>query len=165
MVLTAIIRISQVHTKTYDIWATFWQQLEGCVAILMVSLTAFRALFVSSAHRSRQREQRPPRSYRKSWYRYKSSRERERRAMERVEVEVTVPSATLTGMRTFIRGSPRTSIAPSHVQDAHDPRRHAINVTHDLRWDCDSIAPLQSLTRSGSLSTQKSREPSLVRES
>ena len=48
MVVIAIIRISQVHSSTYNIWATFWQQLEGCVAILMVSLTAFRTLFISS---------------------------------------------------------------------------------------------------------------------
>jgi len=154
MVLIAIIRISQVHIKTYNIWATFWQQLEGCVAILMVSLTAFRTLFVSSSHRSRQREQRFSHSDQRSWYRYKNSRERDGRAMGRARIEIMLFSATLTGMRTFIRGSPRTSFVPAYVRHTNGLGSNAISVTHDLKWDSDSITPLQSPTQYGSLESQ-----------
>ncbi|KAL9579386.1 MAG: hypothetical protein Q9212_005142 [Teloschistes hypoglaucus] len=148
MVLIAIIRISQVHTRTYNVWATFWQQLEGCVAILMVSLTAFRTLFVSSPHSSaaveREKAKRPSGSERRLWYKYKASSSEGKRSgsIERAQVvDVSMPSATLTGMRTFIRGSPRASImataaAPS---GSRDPRHDTIHVTSVMEWDSDSV--------------------------
>jgi len=85
--------------------------------------------------------------------------------MRRPRIEVMLPSATLTGMRTFIRGSPRASFAPTHVHHANDPGNNAINVTHDLKWDSDSITPLHSLAQYGSLTSQRSREHSPIRES
>jgi len=85
--------------------------------------------------------------------------------MGRARIEVTLPSATLTGMRTLIRGSPRASFAPTHVHQTNSPGNNAINVTHDLKWDSDSITPLQSLVQYGSLPSQGSRERSSVRES
>ncbi|KAL8687753.1 MAG: hypothetical protein Q9218_006168 [Villophora microphyllina] len=144
MVLIAIIRISQVHTATYNIWATFWQQLEGCVAILMVSLTAFRTLFVSSPQASREKAQKPSDSYRRRlWYKQKGSSEEGKGSgsVERAKVvNVTLPSATLTGMRTFIRGSPRASMAAPDREYRKDPRHDTIHVTHDLDWDSDSVS-------------------------
>ncbi|KAL8634524.1 MAG: hypothetical protein Q9228_007881 [Teloschistes exilis] len=174
MVLIAIIRISQVHTRTYNVWATFWQQLEGCVAILMVSLTAFRTLFVSSPHSSaaeREKAKRPSggEERRRLWYKYKVSSEGKgsgsipcagmvhksyravgtvhhllpARGTERAkEVDVSMPSATLTGMRTFIRGSPRASsmMAAPAPAGSRDPRHHTIRVTSVMEWDSDSVS-------------------------
>ncbi|KAL8701855.1 MAG: hypothetical protein Q9201_004683 [Fulgogasparrea decipioides] len=123
MVLIAIIRISQVHTETYNVWATFWQQLEGCIAILMVSLTAFRTLFVSTPQDSREKGQKPSDSYRRRlWYKYKGSNGSKGRILERANVDVMVPHGTLTGMRTFIRGSPRLSMAELGERWKRDPR-------------------------------------------
>lgn len=158
MVVIAIIRISQVHSPTYNIWATFWQQLEGCVAILMVSLTAFRTLFVTSPS-SESQEKAAARQhgdgYRKRlWYRYKgSSGERDDAGSGKVErakvvpVDITVPNAALTGIRTYIRGSPRLSEfdAPDW-KGGRDPRCDTIHVTHDMEWDTDSVR-LTSLHR------------------
>ncbi|KAL8901078.1 MAG: hypothetical protein Q9192_000741 [Flavoplaca navasiana] len=149
MVVIAIIRISQVHSPTYNIWATFWQQLEGCVAILMVSLTAFRTLFISSpTHSQEKRGQKNSDGYRKRlWYKYKSftsERDEKRGEIERakiVPVDVTVPNATLTGMRTYIRGSPRQSaFAAPEWNGERDPRHDTIHVTHDMEWDTDSVS-------------------------
>ncbi|KAL8667317.1 MAG: hypothetical protein Q9202_000891 [Teloschistes flavicans] len=149
MVLIAIIRISQVHTQTYNIWATFWQQLEGCVAILMVSLTAFRTLFVSSPQASEEKAMRPSGSERRRlWYKYKGSSDGGGKASGSVErakmVDMTMPSATLTGMRTFIRGSPRASVA-SPPGFTRDPRHDTIHVTRELEWDSDNVSYCPSL--------------------
>ncbi|KAL8892930.1 MAG: hypothetical protein Q9215_000294 [Flavoplaca cf. flavocitrina] len=149
MVVIAIIRISQVHSPTYNIWATFWQQLEGCVAILMVSLTAFRTLFISShTHSQEKRGQKNSDGYRKRlWYKYKSftsERDEKRGKVERakiVPVDVTVPNATLTGMRTYIRGSPRQSeFAAPEWNGERDPRHDTVHITHDIEWDTDSVS-------------------------
>ncbi|KAL8630979.1 hypothetical protein Q9189_003327 [Teloschistes chrysophthalmus] len=147
MVLIAIIRISQVHTRTYNVWATFWQQLEGCVAILMVSLTAFRTLFVSSPHSSAEvKAKRPSGSERRRlWYKYKGASDEGKGSgsVERARVvDVSMPSATLTGMRTFIRGSPRASMIAAAAAPAgsRDPRHDTIHVTSVMEWDSDSVS-------------------------
>lgn len=141
MVFIAVIRISQVHSKTYNVWATFWQQLEGCVAILMVSLTAFRTLFVSSPQNPREKRQKPSDSYRRRLsYKHKDSGEgMEVKHVQRAKVNVMLPSATLTGLRTFIRGSPRASMA-ERGQYQRDPRHDTIHVVHDLDWESDSVS-------------------------
>ena len=58
MILIAVVRISRVRASDFEIWATFWQQLEGCIAVLMISLTAFRTVFV--AHKTRNSPVSPP---------------------------------------------------------------------------------------------------------
>ncbi|KAI4089616.1 MAG: hypothetical protein LQ339_008522 [Xanthoria mediterranea] len=151
MVVIAIIRISQVHSPTYNIWATFWQQLEGCVAILMVSLTAFRTLFVTSPSSDSQEKaaRQHGDGYRKRlWYRYKgSSGEGDDAGSGKVErakvvpVDITVPNAALTGIRTYIRGSPRLSeFDAPEWKGGRDPRCDTIHVTHDMEWDTDSAS-------------------------
>ena len=52
MIVIAIIRMSRVHASDFEIWAPFWQQIEASIAILMLSMTAFRTLYISakSAH-------------------------------------------------------------------------------------------------------------------
>ena len=65
MILIAIIRISGLRAgNSIDVaWEIFWQFMEACIAVLMVSLTAFRSLFVlhdrGNGH--------PGYRYRKSW--------------------------------------------------------------------------------------------------
>ncbi|KAL8726355.1 MAG: hypothetical protein Q9166_006762 [cf. Caloplaca sp. 2 TL-2023] len=140
MVIIAIIRISQVHSQTYNIWATFWQQLEGCVAMLMVSLTAFRTLFVSTPNNSQE-----------LWYKYRGSfgerdgRGKVERAMKVALVDVTVPGATLTGMRTYIRSSSKQAeFGATEGGWKRDLRHDTIHVMHDMEWDTDSASRDQS---------------------
>ncbi|KAL9033429.1 MAG: hypothetical protein Q9180_005947 [Flavoplaca navasiana] len=115
----------------------------------MVSLTAFRTLFVSSpTHSQGKRGQKNSVGYwKRLWYKYKnfdSERDENRGQIERAKIvplDVTVPNATLTGMRTYIRGSPRQSeFAASEWNGERDPRHDTIHVTHDMEWDTDSVS-------------------------
>ena len=118
MAITASIRVSGLSFRdTFDeIWLYLWQQLEACIAVAMISLTAFRSVFVASeSSRARREEAKRP------WYSSTVAAIR-RNKMQRRSDEVatqglpSIPSATLTGMRTFIQGG-------RHVQMSHDATR------------------------------------------
>ena len=52
MIILAIIKASGLKTSVGSfalVWEVFWQQIEASVAVLMVSLTAFRSVFVSNS--------------------------------------------------------------------------------------------------------------------
>ena len=52
MIILAIIKASGLKTSADSfalVWEIFWQQVEASVAVLMVSFTAFRSVFVSNA--------------------------------------------------------------------------------------------------------------------
>jgi len=111
MIIIAIVRSSKIHgppNVPIDVtWAIFWCHIEASTALSMVSLTAFRTIF-NQRREERVRHERlrqPPRS----WKVFASFR---RRRVELFEDEDTalpqVPRATLTGLRTFIRGNNRT---------------------------------------------------------
>ena len=54
MIVTCIIQISGLESSAGSIdvtWGNFWQLAEACIAVLMVSLTALRSLFVMHASR------------------------------------------------------------------------------------------------------------------
>ncbi|KAL9030054.1 MAG: hypothetical protein Q9196_001790 [Gyalolechia fulgens] len=58
MIIIAIIKASGIRTSvdSFDlVWEVFWQQMEACAAVLMVSLTAFRSVFLSNKQRVDQR--------------------------------------------------------------------------------------------------------------
>ena len=86
------------------VWALFWIQSEASIAVCLVSMTAFRSLFVSEKRKCQSNNVRP-------WY---SSTVARLRAHRKYEPRIcdfnrhnlpTIPSATLTGIRTFIQGS------------------------------------------------------------
>ena len=102
MAITAIVRVAGplVNGSTDLTWNFFWQQMEACFAITMVSLTAFRSVFASDGSRGSNSKSK------KRWYNNithrtpPSKRSREDDARPGLP---SIPSATLTGMRTFIR--------------------------------------------------------------
>ena len=142
MIIIAIIRISRVHAADFEIWACFWQQLEGCVAVLMVSLTAFRTLFISK-HSSSSDQRRPKFSdtlRRRLWFSKKSSQSEN----EKAHVSVPIPGATMTGLRTFIRGESGmdTNMMGSSANNGDRVKgrvggNEIIHVTHDLEVGSD----------------------------
>ena len=115
MAITASIRVSGLETRgTFDeVWPYLWQHIEACIAVIMISLTAFRSVFVASES-SRARRERA----KKPWYsstiaairRSKTQRGSDEEAIQGLP---SIPSATLTGMRTFIQGG-------RHVQTSHE---------------------------------------------
>lgn len=113
MIIIAIVRISKICLGTYEaediVWVIFWQQVEACTAVIMVSLSSFRSLFVT--HESRLREDRIRNRH---WYMSKkmACARRQNMFLQSESEEVTdrlprIPRATMTGMSTFIRGGPR----------------------------------------------------------
>lgn len=110
MTFTAAVRVSGLNFRgTFDIiWLFIWQHIEACVAVSMISLTAFRTVFVSS-QTSRARKE----PANKPWYSSTVAAIKRRRGMHRSDDESvpglpSIPSATLTGMRTFIQGGRRS---------------------------------------------------------
>ena len=117
--MTAIIKMYGLRSSrgNFDmVWVMFWHHAEGCVAVLMVSFTAFRSLFVSPNVSS-------PRSNIPSKLRLRTSRRDQ-------ELQCTglpsIPPATLTGMRTYIG---RSSGSPLEVEELALAHSYHINVT------------------------------------
>lgn len=118
MIITAIIRISAISTLAHAFgvtiealdptWRGFWQQVEACIAVLMVSFTAFRSIFIAESSRNRNKGA-------KAWY---ASRQRILNLQRKIASEEqgnnglpSIPSPTLTGLRTFIhRGAKMTTL-------------------------------------------------------
>ena len=112
MTFTAIVRRSGFKYRgTFDtVWLFTWHHIEACVAVIMISITAFRSIYASSQRTSRARKRF---ANDKPWYSGPVAAMRRKRALDRKDEESvaglpTIPSATLTGMRTFIQGGRRT---------------------------------------------------------
>ena len=109
MIIIACIRLSGLRDNN-TVWIYFWQYMEACVACIMASILTFRTLFIGD----RTREFKPQR------LQQGSIRQRvlhnmkifNMAAWEKVEDDSSelpeIPSATISGLRTFIRqaGSP-----------------------------------------------------------
>lgn len=107
MIVLAIIRISGfVYHDAFDMgWVYLWQQIESCVSVSAISLTAFRIMFVANASR---RSGRNPwqwtDSFKRRFYRKYSEGQSGSGELD----DVSIPGATMTGMRTAIGAPPRT---------------------------------------------------------
>lgn len=103
------IRISAIRpgdSSTDLVWEIFWQHMEACIAVIIVSFSAFRSVFV--AHDNRVRE---ARDRNRLWYVDKKNilrsawrRRKIRSESEEMDRLPEIPRATLTGMHTFING-------------------------------------------------------------
>ena len=107
MIVIAIVRISSLVTKnTLDVvWVLFWHQVEGAVAIIMVSITGFRSLLGIKALKAREKK-----NMERSWFSHRPkllARYFKKATQDESESEQlpSIPGATLTGMRTFINGN------------------------------------------------------------
>lgn len=100
MIIIAIVRISGIsHKKTAVaiVWELFWLDIEAAIAVIMVSVTAFRSLLGIKAQKVREK-----RKQSKPLVRYfKKTPQKE---SDLVQLP-SIPGATLTGMRTFIHGN------------------------------------------------------------
>ena len=119
MIITALVKISGLRDSRGGVnmvWVVFWHYAEGCIAVLMISLTAFRSLFVSQ-------NPSPPRpNISPSW----SSKLRLRRTRRDQDLQwsglPSIPPATLTGMRIYVgpsSGSPLNVEGPLPTHNSH----------------------------------------------
>lgn len=98
MAVLAIVRLSGIQSQ--GSWNVFWQQMETLVAIIMVSLTAFRSLYVAEA--SKASDKQSPKHWIPSTNRLNFMRKL-KGSNEQDERLPSIPNATMTGMRTVIR--------------------------------------------------------------
>ena len=155
MVIVTIVRIAGIRQRgsgNVDIvWLLFWQQQECSIAVLMVSVSAFRSLFVqSSADPPMQRQQR-----------YSPSEKRRRFLRRRPDPDLChthetnglpqIPSATLTGMATVIEGGRESEETVELDQRFHrqiPPSDHdrftEISITNSSARDAELGLPTES---------------------
>lgn len=102
--IVACVRFSGTHTHANIVqgWEYFWLEVEACVAVCMVSLCVFRSVVVMEERRARFQKGR-------QWYSSTVAKLRDRNKLSGGNFDLnnlpTIPSATLSSMRTFIRSS------------------------------------------------------------
>ncbi|MCJ1466210.1 hypothetical protein MMC07_004829 [Pseudocyphellaria aurata] len=143
MIITAIVQISGIHapTDTIDVtWEIFWQLMEACIAVIMVSSTAFRSLFVAHKSGNKSPPQKPSLGKRMLNSRILAKKRPQNDGQDHEDL-VAIPRATLTGMRTFIwgrraegsvmrsEGSDETRVSLPSADDSAD---QSIKVDHDM---------------------------------
>lgn len=133
MIIIAIVRVSGLH-KNHNIdpvWTVFWHQVEAAVAIITVSITAFRSLLGIKALKSRERKIRE-----RSWFSHHQRKLRARYFQKSTQDEPTlgqlpsIPAATLTGIRTFINDNGVGILGNSEP----------MGMTHNLDEDLPTVA-------------------------
>ena len=104
MIVIAVVRIGglRIDAKVDIVWEVFWQQVECCIAISMVSFTAFRSFFVYDGPRRDGQKVRQWYSSPKRLWNQKNYPMHE----HDLRISSAMPSPTSTGIRTFIHGSP-----------------------------------------------------------
>lgn len=126
MIIIAIIRISKVVAENLlsgdIIWIIFWQQIEACTAVIMVSLSAFRPFFVTRESRARDDQRRHRKWYMSRKNRVASALRRKKLRNESGEEMIQlpiIPRATMTGMSTYIKMTGGTEFTDArHHQSA-----------------------------------------------
>lgn len=126
MVVLTIVRLSRFHLASASVdftWSIFWQFAEGCIAVAMVSLTAFRSLFIS--HATQQGLENVPYSGRKRLWAGKNSPDVDEDNFGSQELHglPDIPQPTMTGTRTLIVGERRLSRSGFlRCKGSHDSR-------------------------------------------
>ncbi|ETS87116.1 hypothetical protein PFICI_00944 [Pestalotiopsis fici W106-1] len=119
MAICAIIRIAGFHYKGLedDTWEFFWQQVEGAVAVMMASITAFRTLFVKQTHNDEVADHSPLGNiFHRLYMRFQSlarAQPEEKPSLNQTRPTIKfpkLPSPIFTGIRSFIRRNNRTDL-------------------------------------------------------
>ena len=126
-IIAAVIKVSggfNNHGQTDAAWAVFWLQAEAAVAVVIVSITAFRALFIA---RQASKHQSPAKHVSSSRAAIWSRTNKTRKDLPRT------PSPTSTGVRTYIRQSPYDAPSGEGAGDIELPiQRPGILITKDI---------------------------------
>lgn len=123
MIAIAGVRFSVLHNSNL-VWTYLWQYIEACVACIMASLQTFRTLFFSGGSRvfrqQKLREQLPSIIRRISCNMKLFNVADWKRGFDEKNGLPEIPSATLSGIRTFINRyhrSPGSSTAMTSEED------------------------------------------------
>ena len=111
MIIIATIRmagIQQTNGVVDIVWLAFWQQQECSIAVIMVSVSAFRPFFSQKSNSYSPRRQQPDNNYpptigRRIWRSKRSAEEDLEKTLANTNGMPTIPSATFNGINTMIR--------------------------------------------------------------
>ena len=137
MIVIACIRLIGFNIFDHaQLWQLFWIQVEGSVAVMMVSLTAFRSVFASQGPVAKARKARP-------WYSSTVAKLRRHKASpdgHNLESLPEIPTATMSGMRTFIRSSRLGEGPEAHGEmSGYEPSKDLVSQV--LVVECVSLEP------------------------
>ena len=142
MIIVAIIKASGVHTSVDSfnlVWELFWKQVEACTAVLMVSFTAFRSIFLSNRLKNEKGSERPGIFQRlQTWLSAKTvSREDVKHLSPSGQVNRAPPHVTLgTSFHSLERkglfGSQLQPASQSASSDSQDPESSSQEEPQDL---------------------------------
>lgn len=112
MIVVAGIRFSGLQRKgsSVDVWQYFWLEVEACVAVCMISLTAFRAVFASNLDNANAIKARPLESST-----IERNRERRQRALKLGDLPTRPRSITVHGLGHTDFHHGRNSIAYEEI--------------------------------------------------
>ena len=151
MAVTSIIRAGGLSLNgILDItWEIYWIWAEGCVAVIMGSAVAFRALFIQEHNRIPD-ERKPGHSMRQRFlHKWKRSHESTMEDGEAAGLP-QIPAATLTGLKSFIRRHNRSAVATTVLDTdfgtdfatLHEPNpgegQREIQIYRSVEWDIRS---------------------------
>lgn len=157
MIIIAIVRISglRIENTMLDIvWELFWQQEEAAIAVIMVSITAFRSLLGIKARKTREKTQRSWTFSHRPNLQARYFKKPTTTTHDEFELEPlpSVSGGTFTGMRTFIcgesmfnessRGGAGVVVHQSEEIDlvgAHNHETHEIKVTHQFSVESEIL--------------------------
>ena len=160
MIIVVITRASGMKVRgssTFDtVWEVHWQWIECCIAITMVSLTAFRSFFIQHSTRNQSPRERP-------WYGGMKAAATSKKSNEEngtIHEWVQMPGGKISGIRSFISGQGRehtdahlsgTAVKGEDFFPLQDQEPHAIRVQHDFSTQYEPA----SCASSGSLGSKK----------
>lgn len=156
MIVIAIVRVTgvRVHENLDTQWSIFWGEVEAIVAVIMVSITAFRSLLGLKVLKSREAKER-------AWYYYRrklafQKDNKKSNFNSRGNWLPAIPGATVTGIRTRIWGERDSKTLDSGVSEtdlisSRDDRRQMerqITVTQKISSESETVRLLASLRQS-----------------
>ncbi|MCJ1374866.1 hypothetical protein MMC20_006099 [Loxospora ochrophaea] len=126
MIIISIITVIPLNTSSNEAftqaWVLFWSQIEAEIAVIVVSISAFRSLFASSPS--------DPTRASPQWKLRFNNTPRVRRLSSGEELP-SIPSATFTGIRSFIRNIPHSGMTLKTYEEHLSIGRPGIEPTHD----------------------------------
>ena len=144
MIIIALIRVSHIRIGLHTdvVWQIFWQQIEACMAVIIVSFSAFRSFFVAHASRLREDQNRKKDGLALAWQRRKL-----RSGRKELDQLPEVLLATMTNMQTSIIGG--TTKNESHISSvgaeatttlASEESANTIRVEQTISIELDEVS-------------------------
>ena len=122
MAITALICVSGFRFRgVFDVvWFFVWHQIEACIAVTMISLTAFRSAYAASESQRARRERAKKPWVLNSFAAIRRGKTQQESDEEAIQGLPSNPSATLTDIRTSIQGGCHDQMSHDTTEEHHE---------------------------------------------